>query len=94
MGDVDYDKPSCYDNIRTFPLEVKAGRSIFVCVESSDGVDISIVDTKGMNVRFQENIRSKVTIGPVPVDQKGTMALVLGVFAGDRTDVTLSAWME
>lgn len=94
MGEVDYDKPSCYDNIRTYPLEVKAGKSVYVRVSSTEGVDASIVDTNGMNVKFQENIRSEVVIGPVPVKQKGTMALVIGVFAGDRTDVKLSAWME
>ena len=94
MGEVDYDKPSCYDNIRSYPLEVKPGKSIFVRVESTNGVDASVVDINGMNVKFQENIRSEVVIGPVPVKQKGTMALVVGVFAGDRTDVKLSAWME
>ena len=94
MGEVDYDKPSCYDNIRTYPLEVKAGRSIFVKIGSTHGVDMSIVDTTGLNVKFQENITSEMLIGPVPVKQKGTMALILGVFAGDRTDVKISAWME
>ena len=94
MGEVDYDKPSCYDNIRTYPLDVKAGKSLLVRIGSTEGVDISIIDTNGMNIKFQENIRSEVIIGPVPINQKGTMALILGVFAGDRTDVKLSVWME
>ncbi len=94
MGEVDYDKPSCYDNIRTYPLEVKAGKSIFVRLESTNGVDLSIIDVNGMSAKFQDNVTSEMLIGPVPVKEKGTMALILGIFPGDRTDVKITAWME
>ena len=33
-------------------------------------------------------------IGPVPVKEKGTMALVLGVYRGDLAHVEIEAWME
>ncbi len=94
MGEVDYTKASLYDNIRTYPLEVKAGKSIYVRVSSSNGVDVSIIDNAGMNVKFQEHVTSEIVMGPVPVKEKGMMAIILGVYAGDRTDVTFSVWME
>jgi len=94
MGEVDYTKHSLYDNIRSYPMEVKAGKSLYVKISSTNGVDVSIVDNKGYNVKFQEHVTSESVMGPVPIKEKGTMALILGVFAGDRTDVTMSAWME
>ncbi|MGN1044861.1 MAG: hypothetical protein ACI4Q9_02755 [Candidatus Methanomethylophilaceae archaeon] len=94
MGEVDYTTQSLYDNIRTYPLETKVGKSVYVRVESTNGVDVSVVDASGMNVKFKEHVTSEEVIGPVPVKIKGTMALILGVFAGDRTDVRMSAWME
>lgn len=94
MGEVDYTTQSLYDNIRTYPLEVKSGKSVYVRVESTNGVDVSVVDNKGMSVKFQEHVTSEVVMGPVPVKEKGTMALILGVYAGDRTDVRMSVWME
>lgn len=94
MGEVDYTKHSLYDNIRSYPMEVKAGKSLYVKISSTNGVDVSIVDNKGYNVKFQEHVTSEFVMGPVPIKEKGTMALILGVFAGDRTDVTMSAWME
>lgn len=94
MGEVDYTKPNLYDNIRTYPLEVKAGKSLYVRLSSTNGVDMSVVDTKGMIVKFKEHVVEDTTVGPVPIEEKGTMALVLGVFAGDRTDVTVTVWME
>ena len=93
LGELDYSIPGCYDNVHTYPMEVKAGKQLFVKIEASKPVDISVVDTKGMNVKFKQGITDE-TVGPVPCKEKGTMVLIMGVFAGDRSDVKFSAWME
>jgi hypothetical protein len=46
-----------------------------------------------MNKAFSEATKDKL-IGPVEIDGKGTMALILGVFRGDLAHVELEAWME
>ena len=93
LGELDYSIPGCYDNVHTYPLDVKAGKELYVKIEASKPVDISIVDTKGMNVKFREGATDSV-VGPVPCKEKGIMTLIMGVVAGDRSDVKFSAWME
>lgn len=93
VGEFNIEINGAYDNVKTFPLEVKKGKKLFVSVKSDNGVDVSIVDTKGMNESFTEAVKDK-TIGPLNIAEKGTMALILGVFRGDLAHVELEAWME
>ena len=93
IGEFNINIDGAYDNVKTFPLEVKKGRKLFVSVKSDNGVDVSVVDTKGMNGSFSEAVKDKL-IGPIEVIEKGTMALVLGVYRGDLAHVELEAWME
>ena len=84
LGELDYSIPGCYDNIHTYPMEAKPGKDV---------VDISVVDAAGMNAKFKAGITDE-TVGPVQCRMKGIMTLILGINAGDRSDVTVSAWME
>ena len=93
VGEFNININGAYDNVKTFPLEVKKGRKLFVSVKSDNGVDVSVVDTKGMNESFSEAVKDKL-IGPIDIVEKGTMALVLGVYRGDLAHVELEAWME
>lgn len=93
IGKFDIKVNGAYDNIKTFPLHVKKGRKLFVYVKSDNGVDISIVDSMGMNEKFVGAVKDKI-IGPLPINNKGTMALVLGVFPGDLSHVEIEAWMK
>ena len=93
VGEFNININGAYDNVKTFPLEVKKGRKLFVSVRSDNGVDVSVVDAKGMNESFSEAVKDKV-IGPLEISEKGTMALVLGVYRGDLAHVELEAWME
>ncbi len=93
LGELDYSIPGCYDNIHTYPLEAKPGKDVFISVKASMPVDISLVDAKGMNVKFKQGV-TEDTIGPVPCKMKGIMTLIVGILAGDRSDVTVSVWME
>ncbi len=93
VGEFNINIDGAYDNIKTFRMDVKKGKKLFVSVKSDNGVDVSIVGTDGMNKSFSEATKDKV-IGPVEIDSKGTMALILGVFRGDLAHVELEAWME
>ena len=93
IGEFNIEINGAYDNVKTFRLDVKKGRKLFVSVRSDNGVDVSIVDTKGMNTSFSEAVKEKI-IGPVEIIEKGTMALILGVYRGDLAHVELEAWME
>ena len=46
-----------------------------------------------MNKAFSEAVKDK-TMGPVEIVDKGTMALILGVYRGDLAHVEIEAWME
>lgn len=93
LGELDYSIPGCYDNIHTYPMEAKPGKDVYVSVKATVPVDISIVDAAGMNAKFKAGITDE-TVGPVQCGMKGIMTLILGINAGDRSDVTVSAWME
>ena len=93
VGEFNIDVNGAYDNVKTFRLDVKKGRRLFISVKSDNGVDVSVVDTKGMNENFSEAVKDKL-IGPIGITERGTMALVLGVYRGDLAHVELEAWME
>lgn len=93
VGEFNIEIDGAYDNIKTFRMDVKKGRKLFISIKSDTGVDVSVVDTKGMNRSFSEAVKEK-TIGPIPIEEKGTMALILGVYRGDLAQVELEAWME
>ncbi len=93
VGEFNINIDGAYDNVKTFRRDVKKGKKLFVSVKSDNGVDVSIVGTDGMNKAFSEAVKDK-TMGPVEIDSKGTMALILGVYRGDLAHVEVEAWME
>ncbi len=93
IGEFDITVDGAYRNIITFPMKVRKGRSVFVSVTSDNGVDVSVVDVNGMNAKYSAGAKD-IVLGPVPVRESGTMALVFGVYRGDLAHVTVEAWME
>ena len=93
LGELNYEVFGGYDNVKTFPLHTKVGKQLSVRIETSDPIDVSIVDGTGMNQKFKEGFTGGI-IGPLPVREKGIMTLILGIWRGDRSDVKVSAWME
>ena len=93
IGEFDITVDGAYRNIMTFRLDVKKGRDVYASVKSDNGVDVSLVDVHGYNSKYQAEVKDSV-LGPVHVDETGTMALVLGVFRGDLAHVELECWME
>lgn len=93
IGEFDITVDGAYRNIVTYPLNVKKDKDVYVSVRSDNGVDVSIVNTKGYNTKFSEGVKDSI-IGPIHSNDKGTMALILGVYRGDLAHVELEAWME
>lgn len=93
VGEFNIEIDGAYDNIKTFPLQVKKGKKLFVSVKSDNGVDVCVVGTDGVNKCFREAVKDS-TLGPVDIPEKGTMALIFGVFRGDLAHVEFEVWME
>lgn len=93
IGEFNPNTRDLYENVKTFPLEVKKGKNLFVSVKSDVGVDVCFVNTKGYDASFTPQVTDKV-IGPVAADDKGTMALILGVGYGLLAHAEIEAWME
>ena len=93
LGELNYEIFGGYDNVKTFPLHTKVGKQLYVSIVTSNPIDVSVVDGTGMNQKFKEGFTGGI-IGPLPVAEKGIMTLILGIWRGDRSDVTVSAWME
>ena len=91
VGEFDPSADGAYRNVKVFPLSVKKGR-LFVSVNSDAPVDIALSDGDGNCIKFMDSILC-ATIGPVGVPKKGTMALVAGVFRGDKAELNIRAWM-
>ena len=93
IGEFDITVDGAYRNIMTFRLDVKKGRNVYASIRSDNGVDASLVDVHGYNCKYQPEVKDAI-LGPVQVDETGTMALVLGVFRGDLAHVEVECWME
>ena len=93
IGEFDLEADGAYRNVKTFPLEVKAGKNLYVSLDSNFPVDLAISDGKGMCIGSKYEF-TKGTFGPTLLKNKETLALVLGVFRGDLAKITLEVWME
>jgi hypothetical protein len=92
VGEFDPSADGAYRNVKTLPLEVRPKRDLFVSVESNVPIDAAVSDSSGKCITFREKFTSG-TISARP-EEKGTAALMIGVFRGDLAKVTIEAWME
>ncbi len=93
VGEFDPMLPGGYDNVKTFPLPVRKGRSLSVKVEADHPVDVAVSGPDGRVIRFEEGMTSG-TLGPIVFEEKCTAALMIGVFRGDKSRLELEAWTE
>lgn len=92
LGEFDLSADGAYRNVKTFPLPVKQNRRLFVSVTSSHPIDAALSDGDGICIKFKESILND-TIA-VDTAKKETIALVIGIFRGDKAEVKLKAWTE
>ncbi len=93
VGDFDPTKPGCYDNVRTFPLEVRPRRGLGFRIASDVPVSIAFANSDNSSVYHKEDML-EFEHGPIPTGQNREMGLLLGVFPGDKATIDLEIWME
>ncbi|MGE4274646.1 MAG: hypothetical protein AB7E27_01130 [Candidatus Methanomethylophilaceae archaeon] len=93
LGEFDIEEPGGYHNVKTLPLHIKAGRELHVRIRSDRPVDLAISDQNGLCRSFREGVTDG-GLGPVHFPEKELVALVLGIFRGEKAELDLEAWME
>ena len=93
LGEFDINEPGGYQNVKTFRLDIKAGRNLHVRVTSDKPIDIAVSDQQGFCRCFKEGVTDG-GLGPVLFPEKDVAALVIGVFRGDKAELEIEAWTE
>ena len=93
LGEFDINEPGGYCNVKTFRLVIKAGRDLHVRVSSDKPVDLAVSDEQGRCRSFKEGV-IEGELDPIPFPEKEVVALVLGVFRGDKAELQVEAWLE
>ncbi|MDR0791317.1 MAG: hypothetical protein LBE47_02130 [Methanomassiliicoccaceae archaeon] len=93
IGEFDPSADGAYNNVKTFPLDVRSGKRLFVSVDSDMPVDVALSDSGGICIKFKNSILND-TIGPIETVKKGTLTLFLGVFRGDKAELKVKVWAE
>ncbi|UAL07517.1 MAG: hypothetical protein KRP56_06805 [Candidatus Methanogranum gryphiswaldense] len=93
IGDFDPTKPGCYDNVKTFTIEVKPKRYIFFELKSEIPVSIVFANSDNSSIYHKEDIK-EFSYGPIPTNDNKEIGLILGVYPGDKAKVDLDVWME
>jgi len=93
VGEFDIDSDGAYRNVKTFPVDVKGGKDLYVSIKSDRPVDVDVVGIDGRSIKFKEAFLNGV-IGPLETVGKGTMEVILGVYRGDLSNLEMEIWME
>jgi len=93
LGKFDMEAEGMYRNVEAYFFDVRPNRGFYARVEASSPIDVGVIGTDGFNLSFDKGI-TDLSIGPLPIKEKGNMSLVLGTYPGDRSNVKVSAWME
>ena len=93
LGEFDPSADGAYRNVKSFPLNVKQNRELFVSLNSDNPVDVAVSNSDGICIKFKDSVTND-TMGPIATAKKETMALVIGIFRGDKAEVKIKAWME
>ncbi len=93
VGEFDPTQDSLYRNIVVTEIVVKPNRLLYVHAKSEFPVDLVVLNQTGNPVGHIDNVNDD-TLGPISTQEWTEMAIVLGVFRGDKATVELEAWME
>ncbi len=93
VGEFDATVDGFYRNVVTVPLTVKPNHLLFVKVEADKPVDVVVARDNGSSVQHKDR-QTSIVMGPYPTEKLKSMGVILGVFRGDKSTVTLEAWME
>ena len=93
VGEFDPPADGLYRNVSPVELTVKPNHVLYVSVKSDIPVDIVIAREDGSAVQHKDK-QKEIVLGPYPTEKHKSMGVILGVFRGDKANVTLEAWME
>ena len=93
VGEFDPTADGLYRNVYPVELMVKPNHVLYVSVKSDIPVDIVIAREDGSAVQHKDK-QKEIVLGPYPTEKHKSMGVILGVFRGDKANVTLEAWME
>ena len=93
VGEFDPTADGLYRNVYPVELTVKPNHVLYVSVKSDIPVDIVIAMEDGSAVQHKDK-QKEIVLGPYPTEKHKSMGVILGVFRGDKANVTLEAWME
>lgn len=93
IGSFDPTKPGLYDNVHTFPIEVKPKRSLYVKFEADGHISFAVADSGNRSVFHKEDITGG-TFGPIPTENNKEMGILIGVYQGDKVTVDIEIWTE
>lgn len=93
VGDFDPTKPGCYDNVKTFPIEVRPQRALFFKIVSDVPISIAFANSDNSSVYHKEDM-TDFGYGPIPTGRNREMGILLGVYPGDKATIDLDVWME
>lgn len=93
VGDFDPTVDGCYRNVVTIPLDVKPRRVLYVKIKSDNPVDVVVAKEDRSSAGHKDGV-TDVIMGPYETGKSKSMGIILGVFRGDKSKVTIDAWMD
>ncbi len=93
MGEFDVNADGYYRNVVTVPIDTKPRRMLYVKVASDALVDVVVAKEDRSSAMHKEHVTDAV-LGPIPTEKSHSMGVIIGVFRGDRANVTLEVWMD
>lgn len=93
VGELDYSVEGCYRNVVTIPLVVKPKRMLRVRIKSDAPVDVVVANENRSAAGHREAVR-EAEFGPYDTGKSKSMGIILGVFRGDKANVTVEAWVD
>lgn len=93
VGDFDPTVDGCYRNVVTIALDVRPRRMLRVKVASDHPVDVVVANEDRSSAGHKEGVMDAV-LGPYGTGRSHSMGILLGVFRGDRANVTVEAWTD
>ena len=95
MGEVDYTNVTGtgYSNVVTFAFSVKKGKAIRAKVKSDKPVDVVIAYEDNSMAGEKVGVTDD-TVGPFQTKKCTNMGLILGIYPGDRANVSVRVWTD
>lgn len=93
VGDFDPTVDGCYRNVVTIALDVKPKRKLRVSVKADHPVDVVVAREDRSAAGHKDGIM-EATLGPFDTGKARSMGIIIGVFRGDKANVTVEAWTD